>query len=947
MSAKWVRVRKWDDQHLRGPLLPVKWVLRAFSSITLAVILLIFVALYGTLASVPVGLVVKVPTLLIYALTFVATLGVGAILPTWVLARAMRRVGKRGTLVLVWVFVGLPLMIAASAGWAQYLWPLMKWRPATGEGLMLFPWVVEHYKAVQFRRLPGVEMSELEFYAWWPLSLVLVLFVVNLIVATVRRIEFIFPKVGVLTVHTGIVTIALGSLVYAGAKQEGDVILLSGGLDDAGKPRAGPPQNGFFDNTDTALWLSVDDGVRWEQRPLGKMPRYYDYNLRAVGGVMGMGGGEIGGLEGPRYRDSPDWQRDFGPLDIRVADPLPPAPGSTVDADRTLDARVKFRVVGYASYCELEQAWVSLGDAAAGPGSAAGLGTGESLRDVEVWLTRPDPEGKSPEPVSKAQKVFRFVPGVASQRVEILEGVLGVEYTRGMSEERWRDLQEPLAAGVQHALVVEVPAGPGATAGGQAFRAVYPAVKGGGAIKVGQTGYTLEVKDVLAQPPFPIITPGFQGAQSSMVIVRVTPPASVGEAQQPSFERWVYHRFPEITQEMVDDASARGDSTRPGGMPKRRDPDPGIRIAYIDASMVQVYFDEPRAVEGGPKGATGAAARAIVRLPGGGADGGTGVNVYPNLREGSEVPIAPALKMKLGARLENAIRVEVPRVVGEPERNKNLVGNHQSAAIALEITEQPRAGQPESPPRVLWVPFSQYLGVDNAGVRRVPLSDGREVSVAFGRVRHALPMRIALKDFEMIPYPNSDTPRDYRSDVVVTMEVPGEDGGTVIRDEVRKTSLNEPLLVRVPFRNRDDVPMPVNWIARAASLVIPTQYKFAQAGWDMSGWRETQARAEAGELPRPVARYTILGVGNNPGIYVIAAGAVMMSVGIPWAFYLKPILMRRRKRKLQMQLAKEGRLPAHLMHEIGLIKQWPPVPEQGPARVTEAARAEMPGQGGS
>lgn len=932
MSAKWVRVRKWDDQHLRGPLLPVKWILRAFSSITLAVILLIFVTLYGTLASVPVGLIAKLPTLLIYALTFMLTLVVGAILPTWLLAGMLRRSNTRGTLVLAWLLVGVPLMTAASVGWVQYLWPLMKWQPATGEGLMLFPWVVEHYKAVQFRRLPGVEMSELEFYAWWPLSMVLVLFVVNLVVATVRRIEFIFPKVGVLTVHTGIVTIALGSLVYAGAKQEGDVILLSGGLDDAGKPRPGPAQNGFFDNTDTALWLSVDGGVRWEQRALGKMPRYYDYNLRAVGGV----GGEGGGLEGPRYRDSPDWQRDFGPLDIRVADPLPPPPGSAAAPGHTLDARVKFRVVGYASYCELEQAWVPLGD-----GTSA-AGAGESLRDVEVWLTRPDPEGQSPEPVSKAQKVFRFVPGVASQRVEILEGVLGVEYTRGMSETRWRDLQEPLGTGVQHALVVEVPAATGSgSSNGEGFRAVYPAVAGA-SIRVGQTGYKLEVKDVLARPPFPIITPGFQGAQSSMVIVRVTPPAATAgaaSATAPSFERWVYHRFPEITQEMVDDAG-----TAAGGMPKRRDPDPGIRISYIDASMVQVYFDEPTGGEGSGAG-TGGEARAIVRVPG--AEGGSGVNVYPNLKEGSEVPIAPALKMRLGARVENAIRVEVPRVVSELERNKNLVGNHQSAAIALEISEEPRAGEPETAPRVLWVPFSQYLGVDNAGVRRVPLSDGREVSVAFGRVRHALPMRIALKDFEMIPYPNSETPRDYRSDVIVTMEASEAGGGTVIRDEVRKTSLNEPLLVRVPFRNRDDVPMPVNWIARAASLVIPTQYKFAQAGWDMSGWRETKSRAEVGELPRPVARYTILGVGNNPGIYVIAAGAVMMSVGIPWAFYLKPILMRRRKRKLQMQLAKEGRLPAHLMHEIGLIKQWPPVPEKGPARETETAQAEMPGQGGS
>ncbi len=46
-------------------------------------------------------------------------------------------------------------------------------------------------------------------------------------------------------------------------------------------------------------------------------------------------------------------------------------------------------------------------------------------------------------------------------------------------------------------------------------------------------------------------------------------------------------------------------------------------------------------------------------------------------------------------------------------------------------------------------------------------------------------------------------------------------------------------------------------------------------------------------------------MGNNPGIYVIATGAVMMGVGIPWAFYVKPLLVRREKRKIQERLVRE------------------------------------------
>jgi hypothetical protein len=55
---------------------------------------------------------------------------------------------------------------------------------------------------------------------------------------------------------------------------------------------------------------------------------------------------------------------------------------------------------------------------------------------------------------------------------------------------------------------------------------------------------------------------------------------------------------------------------------------------------------------------------------------------------------------------------------------------------------------------------------------------------------------------------------------------------------------------------------------------------------------------DQGMLDEPRASFTILGVGNNPGIHIIAFGSVLMSLGIPWAFYLKPYLVRREKRRL-------------------------------------------------
>jgi hypothetical protein len=120
-------------------------------------------------------------------------------------------------------------------------------------------------------------------------------------------------------------------------------------------------------------------------------------------------------------------------------------------------------------------------------------------------------------------------------------------------------------------------------------------------------------------------------------------------------------------------------------------------------------------------------------------------------------------------------------------------------------------------------------------------------------------------------------------------------------------SLNEPLTA--PFIWDERRP----WIRNAAYRLIsglnPNQFKMSQAAWDEQGWRESQKLADAGMIPAPRARFTILQVGNNPGIHVIALGGVLMAMGIPWAFYLKPYLVRREKRLIQEAVARGEYIP--------------------------------------
>ena len=117
--------------------------------------------------------------------------------------------------------------------------------------------------------------------------------------------------------------------------------------------------------------------------------------------------------------------------------------------------------------------------------------------------------------------------------------------------------------------------------------------------------------------------------------------------------------------------------------------------------------------------------------------------------------------------------------------------------------------------------------------------------------------------------------------------------------------LNNPL--RAPYHWDPDKSWISNTITRLRAGMDPNQFKLSQASWDRDGWTRSQEMVDQGMLEKPRANFTVLGVGNNPGIHVIAFGSILMSIGIPWAFYLKPYLVRREKNRLAA-LHKQGKL---------------------------------------
>lgn len=863
MSAKWVRSQDWDRQHLTGALTPVRWVVHALSTITLAVCLLLCVAIYGVLASVPIGLIALAPTYLIYGLTLVVTVGLIAGLPVWGLWRwgSGWSFGTRFAMALV---IGLVLVLAGVWAWYTVGWPVLRYDEATGRGLRLFAGFVEQYKAVSVRRTPALEMTELEFYGWWPLKALLLLFVLNMTVATLRRIEFNLPNLGVLTVHTGIVTLGLGAAVYSVAKQEGDVLLLAGPPDPAdqsGTPTLGEMETGFFDNTRVVLRarqvrtteerirLNLPPEIDWDQRPLVGLPRYNDYNLGVVS--------NLNGIE----------QADDQGRALSV-----PIPSRSAAAANLVDGDIRFRVVGYAAAAELKPAWSEVTAVPGGPKPPD-----QPVRYIDMLTSLDAGRQTLPDGQQRVLQTMGLMPTVPSERVVEMARVLGIEYTRGLSDERWTQLtadipmpSDPLKTPVG-GLIVDIPA--------QNISRIYP-VEPGSTISVG--GYTLDFASLSPRPPFPIITPGYEGASCSVAVVHVTPPAATGAK---AYDRYLYSRFPDLAQ----DLSATERNAR--GMPVRTAAAKDITLTFIDASIIQVHMDER------PDGTV----RGFVRMP---MPKGISVLRFDGLKTGDTLPVGPQFSLRLGNTLPSVQRVSVPESITGPAREREL-GTHKQAAIAVEVSS---AGGTGGTPfnQVVWLPFQLYTNERAGGEpTKVTLADGRAVEIAFGRLWHPLPgLALQLADFEMMPYPHSTQPQDFRSELLVTKF---NRAGDAVATERRATSLNEPLL-ESPFVWDDGRNVLANSAAWLGNLLGDTRFKFSQSGWDSSGWEETKDRADKGELKRAYGRFTILGVGNNPGIKIIALGAILTCSGIPWAFYIKPLIIKRRKAALA-KAAAEGKLP--------------------------------------
>ncbi|MBT4583603.1 MAG: hypothetical protein HOC93_00805 [Phycisphaerae bacterium] len=70
-----------------------------------------------------------------------------------------------------------------------------------------------------------MEMTEFEWFHWWPFKWLIAVLCLNMSIVTIRRIPLNALTLGVWTIHGGVIVMVIGCVVYFAKKVEGDVVI--------------------------------------------------------------------------------------------------------------------------------------------------------------------------------------------------------------------------------------------------------------------------------------------------------------------------------------------------------------------------------------------------------------------------------------------------------------------------------------------------------------------------------------------------------------------------------------------------------------------------------------------------------------------------------------------------------------------------------------------------
>lgn len=719
------------------------------------------------------------------------------------------------------------------------------------------------------RTLPMFEMTEFEWFHWWPFDVLIALIGVNLVTATLRRIPFRPVNFGVWMIHTGLIVLGLGCVLYFSTKVEGDALVVRRDVrvtlpngETGSMPAvpgnvmelmgdAGPVS--FFVQEVNPQWpilsgehegeraysvtVSVQEPGRMFQRQvLAGYPQYTEDIIRS--GNPEQPFARAVKVTGERLIDDElEITLDYAPTtDFYVAHNLTKAwalylreQGTTRWIERELDGMPLFND-HIASYDDVHLP----------PGEprpplrplnvvASATDPDDPLADVDIGIT---------QYLRYAEVESRWVPGrernpVATVRLEDAEGreashtLVAEDPARAVSEGgvvafRWAEDDAAIAgltAGGERSLRIRVPARgvdevvPITTFSRGEDDAAWTDVEG--------TGYDYRVETV---------QDGMRIADQvvSVAILDVRHDDAEGD-----WDRWAFdHTYPNRDMD--------------GATGVEIPLDDGIEFTYVPGRR-----DAPVTVVAGPDEND---LRVVVALP----------ESEPQVHDVSvgetvEVEREAGIRVTVESYLPRAQRARRPAIVPKAQRNRDA----GLAYAMVRATPFFEAGASEG----LWVPYHTYpIETRNDALRRfwlepvtIETPDGRAVEMILSRQRMDLPQPVVLDTFE------------------IKSHVGGFSGNvSSIADWIS----------RVRFETESGYTEPLS-----VSMNKPADHEglfYFQAQWD-----PPQPSRGTGDPPSAGLNYTVLGVGNGRGRYTMLIGVIISVIGMIYAFYVKPIIKRR------------------------------------------------------
>ncbi len=732
------------------------------------------------------------------------------------------------------------------------------------------------------RQLPAFEMTEFEWFHWWPFDLMVLLLCVNLTVTTLRRIPFSTINLGVWMIHTGIVVLAIGSVIYFSTKIEGDTPVIRRAVNIT-MPAGG------------AVELPAIPGARRTvQDQDGRQYQFAVFNVDPEWELLtGDAKGEraysvqvlVQSPERTFLRQMIDGYPELTEDVIQTDDPNQPmqraknlfgAPLLTEDLSMSLALHEQdefFIVHSWALYLrELgTERWYErpLDDLPRYNDYVADIDTVWTARQETIRprpLSIDAPAQSDDDPLADVTFTINSYLRYAMVEERVVRGREGVDplnpvVSVALTSLDGRQRSYDMSAFVPEESVAEEgrirfhwarsadeidplrqrrPASLTFTAGDEAV-----------ALPITET---LRTNPDATFQPIPGTDYSFR-VESVQDGMEISPGAFIWLAiidlkkGDDVFRRWVFS-----DESMPNRDFNAGASPSQAMHDAQRPLDTNITAVYTPG-----YQPPPVTVVAGPTVDDLGVIISTAATPEG---------EYIPAKLGQAIPIANVATLTINRIASHTRRETRAAIVPRERRNKDL--DIQNAMV--------RVTGPNLLPGAQWVHYHHYPFPDaNHNLRRFPYrptvfqtADGRAFEMILSRQRMPLPAPVVLSDFE------------------ITSHVGGFSGAMgSIRDW---TSIIE-------FDPEDSEPTgPVQ-----VSVNNPGYfggYAYFQAQWDAP----TQSRFE-GDPPSKGLNYTVLGVGNRQGVITQLAGCCIAVFGMIYAFYVKPILKRRRQQEVYAAVA--------------------------------------------